>query len=171
MLEMCYKIFMPLLDIFKKRKKVKEKKEVKKPPRVKVGKKVEKPKKVKEVIEKKPPEVRVEKKPEKKPEEEKVKERKLKVETYRILREPQITEKATDLGKENKYVFKVYPRANKVEIKKAIEDLYEVDVLTVRIIKIPPKSRRLGRTRGQRKGYKKAIVKVKKGQKIELLPR
>lgn len=152
---------MSFLDRFKKEKK-KAVPEPKKPEK-KIEKELEKK------LEKKPVKKVEEKKI--KPKKKEVKEKVLKVETYRILREPQITEKATDLGKENKYVFKVYPRANKVEIKKAIEDLYEVDVLTVRIIKIPPKSRRLGRTRGQRKGYKKAIVKVKKGQKIELLPR
>lgn len=150
---------MAISDIFKKRKKVKEKKEVKKPPEVKVEKKPKLPKK-----RKLPKEVEV------KPE---VPEPKARIpgEAYRILKEPRITEKATELGKEDKYVFKVYSGANKVEIKKAIEDLYGVDVLTVRIIKISSKRRRLGRTEGWRRGYKKAVVKIKKGQKIELLPR
>ena len=92
-------------------------------------------------------------------------------EAYRILKTPQVTEKATDLTKKNQYVFKVWPGANKVEIKKAIEDLYGVDVISVKIIKVPRKRRRLGRIRGWRKGYKKAIVKIKEGQKIEVLPR
>jgi len=92
-------------------------------------------------------------------------------EAYRILKTPQVTEKATDLTKKNQYVFKVWPGANKVEIKKAIEDLYGVDVLDVKIIKVPRKKRRLGRISGWRKGYKKAIVKIKEGQKIEVLPR
>ena len=90
---------------------------------------------------------------------------------YRVLKTPQVTEKATDLVKKNQYVFKVWPRANKVEIKKAIENLYGVDVLDVKIIRVPAKRRRLGRMRGWRKGYKKAIVKIKEGQKIEVLPR
>ena len=92
-------------------------------------------------------------------------------EAYRILKAPPVTEKATDLVKGNQYVFKVFPRANKPEIKKAIEDLYGVNVLDVKIIKVPRKIRRLGRIRGWRKGYKKAIVKIKEGQKIEVLPR
>jgi len=92
-------------------------------------------------------------------------------EAYRILKTPQVTEKATDLTKKNQYVFKVWPGANKVEIKKAIEDLYGVDVLDVKIIKVPRKKRRLGRISGWRKGYKKAIVKIKEGQKIEIMPR
>ena len=123
----------------------------------KTEKKVEKPKK--EVEEKKT------KSKEKKP------VKKLKVSVWRTLKEPHITEKATDLNKEDKYVFKVWPKANKTEIKKAIEELYGVDVLSVNILRVHPKQRRLGRTRGFRKGYKKAVVKVKKGQKIELLPR
>ena len=92
-------------------------------------------------------------------------------EAYRILKTPQVTEKATDLVKKNQYVFKVYSRANKNEVKKAIESVYGVDVISVRIINVPAKRRRLGRQRGWRKGYKKAIVKIKEGQKIEVLPR
>lgn len=90
---------------------------------------------------------------------------------YRILKSPHITEKATDLTKKNQYVFKVYTRANKVDIRKAIENVYGVSVLDVNIINIPQKKRRLGKITGWRKGYKKAIVKIKKGQKIEILPR
>jgi len=92
-------------------------------------------------------------------------------EAYKILKTPQVTEKATDLVKKNQYVFKVYSRANKNEVKKAIESVYGVDVISVRVINVPAKRRRLGRQRGWRKGYKKAIVKIKEGQKIEVLPR
>ena len=92
-------------------------------------------------------------------------------EAYRILKTPQVTEKATDLVKKNQYVFKVYPKANKIEIKRAIEELYGVNVVSVKIINIPPKRRRLGKVKGWRAGYKKAIVRIKEGQKIEVLPR
>jgi large subunit ribosomal protein L23 len=92
-------------------------------------------------------------------------------EAYRVLKTPQVTEKATGLVGQNQYVFKVWPKANKVETKKAIENLYGVDVISVKIIKVPRKRRRLGRISGWRKGYKKAIVKIKEGQKIEVLPR
>ena len=88
---------------------------------------------------------------------------------YHILLSPHITEKATILNKDNKYVFKVYPHANKIEIKKAIKSAYGVDVSGVEIINIPKKKRRVGKSSGWRKGYKKAIIKVKKGQKIEIL--
>jgi len=92
-------------------------------------------------------------------------------EAYRVLKTPQVTEKATDLTKKNQYVFKVFPKTNKVEIKRAVNELYGVDVLAVKIIKVPAKRRRLGRISGWRKGYKKAIVKIKEGQKIDVLPR
>jgi len=100
----------------------------------------------------------------------KIKEKKTGM-AYRILRSPQITEKSTALAEKNQYVFKVYPKTNKIEIKTAIEDLYNVDVLSVRIIKVRPKRRRLGRISGWRAGYKKAVVKIKAGQKIEVMPR
>ena len=90
---------------------------------------------------------------------------------YKILKAPQVTEKATDLVKKNQYVFKVWPRTNKMEIKKSVEDTYGVSVVAVNIIKVPRKKRRLGKASGFRKGYKKAVVKIKEGQKIEVLPR
>ena len=75
----------------------------------------------------------------------------------------------------NKYVFKVSFDANKTEIKKAIEKMYNVKVEKVNIIHIPGKKRRLGRIEGWRKGlkrgFKKAIVTLRKGDKIEVLSR
>lgn len=88
---------------------------------------------------------------------------------YGVVKEPHVSEKATNLGKFNQYVFKVFPRADKNRIKKAIEVIYGVDVLAVNIITIPAKKRRLGRTAGFKKGHKKAIVRIKEGQKIEIL--
>ena len=94
---------------------------------------------------------------------------------YQIIREPHITEKATFLTDQNKYIFKVSPKANKVEIKKIIEALYDVKVEKVNLIHMAPKKRRLGRTEGWRhglkKGFKKAIVTLAKGEKIELSPK
>jgi len=88
-----------------------------------------------------------------------------------VLRAPQITEKAVVLQDFNQYVFKVADNASKPEVKKAIEEVYGVDVLKVRMINIPAKRKRLGRTLGWQGGYKKAMVAVKKGQNIEILPR
>lgn len=92
-------------------------------------------------------------------------------EVWRVLKTPHVTEKAAALSEKNQYVFKIWPRANKTEIGKAIEDIYGVDVLSVRIIKVPRKQRRLGKVQGWRKGYKKAIIKIKEGQKIEIMPK
>jgi len=91
--------------------------------------------------------------------------------SYKILKGPHITEKAGYLTEKNQYVFKIFPRANKMGVKKAIEDTYGVDVVSIKIINVPKKKRRLGKIQGTRPGYKKAIVKIKKGQKIEVLPR
>ncbi len=93
------------------------------------------------------------------------------LDAYRILKSPHITEKATDLAEKNQYTFKLWPRAGKTEVKKSIEGLYGVDVLSVKIINIPRKKRRTGKISGWRAGCKKAIVRVKEGQKIEVLPR
>jgi len=88
-----------------------------------------------------------------------------------VLKSLHVTEKASDLAKKNQYVFKVTSRANKTGIKRAVENLYGVNVWDVRIINVPQKARRMGGQKGWRKGYKKAIVKIKEGQRIEVLPR
>jgi large subunit ribosomal protein L23 len=97
------------------------------------------------------------------------------IQIYQFIKEPQITEKSTFLTEQDKYVFKVSPETNKVEAKKAIEALYGVRVKKVNIIHLPSKQRRLGRTQGWRhglkKGFKKVIATLEKGEKIELLPR
>lgn len=95
-------------------------------------------------------------------------EGKLRGVSFEIVKEPHISEKSTILGQANQYVFKVYQRANKQEVKKSVEGIYGVNVLKVRTVKIAPKKRRLGRTEGFKKGYAKAIVTIKEGQKIEL---
>ena len=89
--------------------------------------------------------------------------------SYESIQEPHISEKASILGEKNQYTFKVKEGFNKPEIKKSIEGIYRVDVLAVNIIKIPRKKRRLGKTEGFRKGYQKAVVTIKEGQKIEIL--
>jgi large subunit ribosomal protein L23 len=85
-----------------------------------------------------------------------------------LLISPHFSEKATNLAQKNQYVFRVRKGANKTEIKKEIENLYKVKVLDVKIVNVPKKKRRLGRVSGWKKGYKKAIVKIKEGQKIDL---
>lgn len=92
-------------------------------------------------------------------------------EAFRVLRSPHVSEKASFLTRNNQYIFNVFPDVNKLEVKKAVESVYGVDTESVRIINVPRKQRRLGRTLGWRKGYKKAIVRIKEGQKIEIMPR
>ncbi len=84
------------------------------------------------------------------------------------LKKPHISEKSTFLAENGFYVFKVEKKANKIEIKRDVQDRYNVDVESVKIINIPSKKRRVGRTEGTKRGYKKAVVKVKKGQSIDL---
>ena len=89
--------------------------------------------------------------------------------SYETIKEPHISEKGSYLAEANQYIFEVSPRSNKQEIKKAISGIYAVDVLSVKIINIPAKKRRLGKTQGFRKAFKKAIVRIKEGQKIEII--
>lgn len=90
------------------------------------------------------------------------------VEEKYVLLKPHISEKSTDLSNEGDYVFRVRKDANKEEVKREVEKRYGVNVEKVRVANIPPKKKRMGRREGERKGYKKAIVKVKKGQSIDL---
>jgi len=90
---------------------------------------------------------------------------------YGILKEPHISEKATFLTDQNKYVFKIHSQANKIKTKKAIESFYGVKVKNVNIINIHRKKRILRGIKGFKTGYKKAIVTLKKGEKIEITPR
>jgi large subunit ribosomal protein L23 len=86
-----------------------------------------------------------------------------------LLKAPHISEKASLLAERNQYVFKVMNETNKTEVKKMIEAKYKVDVIGMNIINIHPKKRRLGKTQGFKKAFKKAIVTVKAGQKIEIV--
>jgi large subunit ribosomal protein L23 len=88
-------------------------------------------------------------------------------EAYRQLVRPQLSEKANMLAGKNKYVFRVHPDANKPEVKKAVEKVYDVHVRQVNIINVSGKSRRYGRAVGRTKSWKKAIVTVAAGERIE----
>ena len=87
---------------------------------------------------------------------------------WKVLAGPYISEKATELAKENRYIFKVTDDSNKLQIKKAIKELYGADAISVNIINIPKKKKRLGKYKGWKKGFKKAVVEVKKGQRMVL---
>ena len=86
-----------------------------------------------------------------------------------IIKAPVITEKSTRLSQEeNKYEFKVDSKANKNQIKKAIETIFKVKVVDVTTINAKTKKKRVGRYTGMTNRYKKAIVKLAEGQSIEL---
>ena len=87
---------------------------------------------------------------------------------FDVLIRPIITEKATLLMQENKYTFQVPLTANKVEIRKAVESIFNVKVEKVATIRVLGKTKRMGRTMGKRSDYKKAIVTLKAGETIEL---
>ena len=87
---------------------------------------------------------------------------------FDVLIRPIITEKTTLLMQENKYTFQVPLYANKVEIRKAVESIFNVKVEKVATIRVLGKTKRMGRTMGKRSDYKKAIVTLKAGETIEL---
>lgn len=86
-----------------------------------------------------------------------------------VIRRPIITERSMEGIAENKYVFEVSPRAGKIEIKKAIEEIFGVKVLKVNTIKLPGKWKRMGVHTGKRRDIKKAIVTLTAdSKKIEI---
>lgn len=88
---------------------------------------------------------------------------------FDIIFAPVITEKSSNMSQnENKYVFKVDVRANKTQIKQAIEEIFKVKVESVNTLNIHPKTRRVGRYSGKTNRYKKAIVKLAEGNTISL---
>lgn len=87
-----------------------------------------------------------------------------------LIRRPLVTEKATFLLEDNKYTFEVVPQATKPQIKAAIEDLFDVKVVSVNTYNPPQKARRVGRFAGHRPQYKRAIVTLAPGDSITLFP-
>lgn len=87
---------------------------------------------------------------------------------YEILRRPLITEKSTvEKDKGNKLVFEVDQRANKIEIKQAVEKMFKVNVLDVTTMTMRGKKKRVGRYFTKRPDWKKAMVTIKPGQRVE----
>ncbi|MDD5732131.1 MAG: 50S ribosomal protein L23 [Patescibacteria group bacterium] len=85
-----------------------------------------------------------------------------------IILKPIVTEKSTEFETVGKYIFKVMANANKIEVKKAVEKVFGTKVADVNILNTQSKEKRRGRTIGHVAGYKKAIVTLKKGQKIKI---
>jgi large subunit ribosomal protein L23 len=90
------------------------------------------------------------------------------VNAHDVIRKPLVTEKSNiDREQQNVVTFAVDPRANKHEIQRAVEELFDVRVLDVRTMRMPRKERRMGRFVGRRTEWKKAIVRLAEGQTIE----
>jgi large subunit ribosomal protein L23 len=85
---------------------------------------------------------------------------------HRVLLHHHLSEKTNSFATTGRYVFKVAANTNKIEVKKAIEAVYEVHVVGVNIMNVVGKNRRQGRTRGRTQDWKKAIVTLKTGEKI-----
>jgi len=87
---------------------------------------------------------------------------------YRVLVKPLVTEKATVSGAQNKYTFEVAKESNKVEVAKAIKEVYGITPTQVNIVKIQGKRVNFGRRAGRRKDLKKAIITLPKGKSINV---
>ena len=87
---------------------------------------------------------------------------------YDIIIRPLITEKTTKLIEENKYTFEVKQGSNKVEVKKAVEELFNVKVIAVNMVNCRRKERRVGKYEGLRPAVQKAIVTLAEGQKLDV---
>ena len=85
-----------------------------------------------------------------------------------IIRQPIISEKSYALIAENKYTFRVHPRAHKTQIRAAVEEIFNVHVIDVRTMRQKPKPKRRGWTTGQTRSWKKAVVELAPGDRIEL---
>lgn len=86
---------------------------------------------------------------------------------YDIIVRPIITEKSTSITESGKYTFEVKQGTNKVEVKKAVEEIFKVNVVSVNIVNVRRKARRVGKYEGFRPAVKKAVVTVAEGQTID----
>ena len=85
-----------------------------------------------------------------------------------VLLAPVVSEKSYHGIEERKYTFKVHQDAHKTQIRQAVEELFDVKVEDVKVLKVQPKPKRRGMFRGTRPGWKKAIVKLKPGETIQI---
>jgi len=85
-----------------------------------------------------------------------------------VLIRPVISEKSYGQIAHNRYTFKVHKDAHKTQVRQAVEELFDVKVVGVNILKVQPKPKRRGVTKGTRPGWKKAVVQLKPGDSIEI---
>ena len=81
---------------------------------------------------------------------------------------PVVSEKSYSLIEDNKYSFRVHEKAHKTQVRQAVEELFDVKVEGVNIVKVRPKPKRRGLSRGTKPGWKKAIVELRAGDRIEI---
>ena len=85
-----------------------------------------------------------------------------------VIIRPVVSEKSYVLASAGKYTFRVHDDAHKTQIRQAVEELFDVKVRRVNVIKVQAKPKRRGWTRGTRKGWKKAVVQLRAGESIEI---
>jgi large subunit ribosomal protein L23 len=85
-----------------------------------------------------------------------------------VLLAPVVSEKSYSLIEDGKYSFRIHPDAHKTQVRQAVEELFGVTVLGVNIIKVQPKPKRRGLSRGVKPGWKKAVVQLREGDTIEI---
>jgi large subunit ribosomal protein L23 len=85
-----------------------------------------------------------------------------------VLLAPVVSEKSYSLISDRKYTFKVHKDAHKTQIRQAVEELFDVNVTNVNVVKVQSKPKRRGLHRGSRPGWKKAIVQLREGESIEI---
>jgi len=90
------------------------------------------------------------------------------MELYRVIKKMLRTEKGTSMREQsNQYNFEVNPKANRIEVKKAVEKIFKVNVLAVRVINVHGKLKRVGKVMGKRSDWKKAVVTLAPDNRIE----
>ena len=85
-----------------------------------------------------------------------------------VLLAPVVSEKSYSLIGEGKYVFRIHPDAHRTQVRQAVEELFGVHVEGVNVLKVQPKPKRRGLSKGMRPGWKKAIVQLSEGETIEI---
>jgi large subunit ribosomal protein L23 len=85
-----------------------------------------------------------------------------------VLLAPVVSEKSYSLINDRKYTFKVHQNAHKTQVRQAVEELFDVKVQAVNILKVQSKPKRRGMQRGSRPGWKKAVVQLREGETIEI---
>jgi large subunit ribosomal protein L23 len=92
------------------------------------------------------------------------------VKTFSVMKRPVVTEKSTAAQESaNQYCFEVDPRATKHDIRKAVSEIFKVTVEKVNVVSMPSKFKRVGRNMGRTSAWKKAVVTLKEGDRIEYL--